>query len=489
MPSPTVSPTRSMFEYGTLSDRNDASEERPRAQARPQGASQSGPIATLAGKKRSPSSTPPAGESDSASRKRQSSMSSPARAAVSPTRRGRFAKKHEAEASPVDQARAEIARDLDFATLCAALHTGLPAKIQAVLSLIADGTVKPEHFFHDESAPTERDRSIIDDLLALYNKNSRRPDLSRFIEGWGQKAQSDVERLSSDMACFRALLAACQDERAHPDIKDAATRYDYILAAACTFIHRAAPLTEKLRADPINLVEPMLCELLDRLSQRVRIAQSALEGGGEDIQDLSEALCDILTESLHPDTRQIFHRYGVEFAAHLACSPTKIDCALALVSKASLVPKEQQRDAFKTAVNLIAESSRAAFNDDNEQHDSLIDCAYLLAELHDDVMGKAAVDLIDAANIGQNVSLELLETIYERAVSSVNPRTGEMRFASLPEADRERLFLAMLDGHRLDPEGDLEWCRSMLSHLPQGAQAAATEMLRRAESGDAPDLV
>lgn len=388
------------------------------------------------------------------------------------------------ETSPIDKARDEIKNDLDFATLGAALHAGVPARVQAVISLIADGTVSSEHFFHEDAKTGER-HSVIDDLLELY-RSWHRPDLSRFPEE--QTPLSRAEQLASDIDCFKGLLSASQNERAHPEIQDAAKSDDYMVDAARLFIDRAASLPAQDHADAFKLLGPMLDEVLEKPAHETKPR----------IDDLMATLDRVYTVRLHPDARQFCHSYSLKFAAQQPPSQEAIEQAESLVQSAALLPVEHQQTAYKTAVELITKMPQAAF-DHMAQIDGLSHplraCAHSLWGLDDKVFGKAAVDLIDASqNQLPGHQFVVLKSIHE--IYSHRGGETEMRFARLPGADRINLFLSMLDASRLsggnDMVGDsvqpMHWGRSMLPHLPESVQSLAETMLRRAEAGHTPTV-
>jgi hypothetical protein len=248
-----------------------------------------------------------------------------------------------AAGNPIDEARADIAADMDFVTVCSALEVGVPARVSAAISLVADGTVGPGEFFHAH-AEADGQVCVVDNLLEMY-ASPHRPDLSQFQE---RLAPTRIERLSGDIDCMRQLLAACA-QSPHPEIQDAARRNE--VAPACMFIQRAASMPREHHAEAINLVAPMLDELLQKLAQG-----NAVPG----ISDLAQALWEGLGAATHPDARQTYHSYGLRFLAHQPASPEREVRTLGFVHSAQMLPQEHQQDAIDTALQLLVEMRRHA---------------------------------------------------------------------------------------------------------------------------------
>jgi hypothetical protein len=216
----------------------------------------------------------------------------------------------------IDEARDDIEADLDFATMCSALEVGVPARVAAAISLVADGTVGPGEFFHPHPVAGGQ-TCVIDNLLGMY-ASSYRPDLSQFQEGL---APTRIERLSGDMDCLRRLLTACT-QSPHPEIRDAARHYD--VARTHVFVQRAASMPQEHHAEAINLVEPMLHELMNKLAQ----------GNAPPVSDLAQALWEGFCAATHPDVRQTYHSYGLMVMAHQPASPEKAARAVEFVQAA-----------------------------------------------------------------------------------------------------------------------------------------------------------
>jgi hypothetical protein len=248
-----------------------------------------------------------------------------------------------AAGNAIDEARADIRADMDFVTVCSALEVGVPARVSAAISLVADGTVGPGDFFHAHSGASGQ-VCVIDNLIDLYG-SPHRPDLSRFQEGL---APTRVERLSGDVDCLRQLLAACA-QSPHPEIQDAARRYE--VAPACMFIRRAASMPQEHHAEAINLVAPMLGELLHKLAQGHAVPQ---------ISTVAKELKDGLNAAIHPDACQTYHSYGLRILAHQPVSAERTASAFVFLNLARLLPQEHQQDAVDAARQLLREMPRNA---------------------------------------------------------------------------------------------------------------------------------
>jgi hypothetical protein len=384
-----------------------------------------------------------------------------------------------AAGNAIDEARADIRANMDFVTVCSALEVGVPARVSAAISLIADGTVGPGDFFHAH-AEGGRSASVIRNLIDVYG-SPHRPDLSRFQEGL---APTRLERLSGDIDCLRQLLAACAHSP-HPEIQDAARRYE--AAPACFFLHRIASMPREHHAEAINLVAPMLDELLHKLAQghavpRISAVVQALEGGH-------------WNAAIHPDVRQACYSYGLRILAHQPASPEKAKQAVGFVLAARLVPPEHQQDAIKTALQLIVEIPQDVLDPQarrDELSHPLTECAYALEGVHDDVFGKSAIDLLRASKgIAEDIDLQFVicKAVGEVALSPGRD-SGQVPFARLHEGDKVRLFLEMLGASihpRLHQMGDARtWGPQMLPYLPQSVQQEAGVLLRLAENGRSP---
>jgi hypothetical protein len=382
-----------------------------------------------------------------------------------------------AAGNAIDEARADIRADMDFVTVCSALEVGVPARVSAAISLVADGTVGPGDFFHAHAEGGRR-ACVIDSLRDVYG-SPHRPDLSRFQEGL---APTSVERLSGDIDCLRQLLAACA-QSPHPEIQDVARRYEFV--PAHLFVQRAALMPQEHHAEAVNLVAPMLDELLHKLAQGHAVPQ---------ISAVADELGEALSAETHPDARQAFHSYGLQFLAHQPDSPEKAARAVGFVRTAQLLPREHQQDAIKTALQLLVGIPREARGPYDTLRESLTLCAMHLVGLHNDVFGKSAIDLLEASRGSPDDFVSQRAEICKAVahVALLTHETGEPRFARLPDDDKADLFSELLYAsvHRgIYQTGDADrWGPQMLPHLPQRMQRQAGEMLRRAKAGRLPGL-
>jgi len=207
--------------------------------------------------------------------------------------------------SAFDEARTDIKQNLDFATLCSALETGVPTRVSAAISLIADGTVTPNEFFHPDPV-TGKQRCVIDSLLEMY-ASPRRPDLSRFsdLSQFPERlAPTEIERLSSDINCLQQLLVACK-QSPHPKIQNVAS--DYEVPSACMFMRRVASMPSEHQAEAINLVTPMLDDLLSKVGHENAMGQGS---------DMLTALRSQVDADIHPAARATYLSYALKFSVN-----------------------------------------------------------------------------------------------------------------------------------------------------------------------------
>lgn len=134
-------------------------------------------------------------------------------------------------AQVVATARASLEQDLDETTLLPVFLGRVPAKIQAAIDMIADGTITSEHFFHDHPFRTVFDLatseqnpqivSLLDDLIETYKGSL--PDLSPFAEGQFRSSEQPEGQLLDDFDILGTVLSACRSNRADSWIKRSAT--------------------------------------------------------------------------------------------------------------------------------------------------------------------------------------------------------------------------------------------------------------------------
>jgi hypothetical protein len=384
-----------------------------------------------------------------------------------------------AERNALGEARDDIEADMDFATLCSALEVGVPARVRAAISLIADGTAGPDEFFHAHSEGSGQ-TSVIDSLLQMY-ASPHRPDLSQFQEGL---APTRFERLSSDIDCLQQLLTACA-QSPHPEIQEAARRHE--VAPAHMLIQRAASMSQEYLAEAINLVAPMLDALLEKLEQGDEVPH---------ISSVAQALDEGLTSAAtHPDAREIYHSYGLRVMEHQPDSPEKAEQAVRFVQSAQLLPRALQQGAFRDAFDLIAQIPQGILDPQGrmgaESH-PLAQCAHVLAGLHRDVFAGSAIALLRACKgVAENIRLRpsICRSIAQIVLQPEHD-TGEVPFAGLPDGDKMPLFLQMLDAsvhqNRHQSGGAAQWGTQMLQHLPPSERREAGDMLLEAELGHVP---
>lgn len=379
-------------------------------------------------------------------------------------------------ASPLAEARENIKKDLAFIPLCASLvaarEFNAALEMKATISLVADGTVSAAEFFGTNPFTGARE-SMFSHLGEMLDS----PDRPNF-DG------TEVQQFAADIACFRALMAACKDERAHPEIQNEARSYEPTVPGYFTL--RAASLQPEHHAESIKLVEPMLDALL----------QTAAQGKAE-IDDVMQDLDRVFTNRLHPDARKTIASYRHKFMALMPASTQKVDTAVDLVCSAGLLPERHQQGFVRAALQTIAEMPNSALSHqaqvDTEFH-PFTECAYGLSGLHDNVFGKSAIDLLEATSgVAEELHLEqeVCKLIGQFALME-RPATGQNRFASLPDEDKVHLFLAMLDASlsysMYQMGGARHWGPKMVPHLPQSVRQQATDLLNLANQGSSPML-
>jgi hypothetical protein len=384
--------------------------------------------------------------------------------------------------SPLEAARKKIIEEkFAFAPLCASLvaarefsaseeEAAAATLGEATLSLIADGTVSAAEFF-GANPFTGESESMFDHLGNLLTSPDR---LSA--------DETELDRLSDDIACFQALIAACKDERAHPEIQDEARVHERALPGF--FVLQAACLPPEHHVESIKLVEPMLDALLERAAR-----------GEANVDEVLRDLDDAFTNRLHPDVRETIHSYLHKFTAQLSASAQKAKTAVELVHSAGLLPEEHQQASVRASLQTIAEIPDAAL-----EHQAQVDvlahplyqCADALWGLHDHVFAKSAIDLLEATcYVKEELHFQqvVCKRIGQLAIVELN---GRIRFASLPEDDKVQLFLKMLEASiylGMYQMGDAAaWGRAMVPHLPDDKQQRAADMLYCVERGDLPQL-
>lgn len=342
--------------------------------------------------------------------------------------------------------------------------------------MIADGTVRPADFFHAGLARNER-LSVVGNLLGVYASPTR-PDLSGFQEGLATPAE--IERLSGDIHCCRQLLAACL-QSPHEEIVRAADT-DAEIEATCVFIERAASLPSALHVEGIDLVVPMMDKLLQ---DRAMGPHPVVDHGY-----VVDALHERLTGALHLDARRTYHSYALKFIAGWPASPDKAVDAEKFVLAAAMLAAEHQRQAFSDAFQMVVGIPRA--DPDPVARTEVLArstmCTHALRLLHVAAFGQSAVDVLRASDTVADgpIRMEICKAVAQVALDP-RPDTGEVRFASLSEADKVDLFLELLDGSlgRWYRAGG-QWGSRMLPHLPHGVQRQAADLLMLAERGQRP---
>ena len=250
-----------------------------------------------------------------------------------------------APATPdIKSARADLEKNLDAYTLVPTFVAGDPARIAAATAMIADGTVPSNFFFHDQSHLSESDpyagpstsrRSVLDELVDTYSEH--RPDLSAFKEGQGKPAPTPEKLLLSDVKTFHDVLGASRSGDADPEIRAAATDPSIAAKSWGMFAKRAGSLSSEHHSEAIR--------------------------------------------SMYSD--------GLKSVAALPPSVDRAAAAREFAGSAGLLDKDQQRDAYKTAIGLIADTPPHIL--DRSQSGRLLqESASSLSSLHESAIPGAA---------------------------------------------------------------------------------------------------
>ena len=206
-------------------------------------------------------------------------------------------------------ARADLEKDLEFSTLLPVFEAGDPAKVAAVLEMIADGTIWQGCFFQVHPYLTETGSatnktipkviSLLDEVIDAYA--GPRPDLSNFAEGRGQPTRTAGERLSAEMTTLLALHEACRSKKAASAIQSAGE-------------------------DPVRLAK----------GWRILARRSASLSP----DDCSDEILSMLFA-------------GLKTVADLPDSELRAECVKLSEQSAGLFEDQQQRQAFENAVYFI----------------------------------------------------------------------------------------------------------------------------------------
>ena len=395
----------------------------------------------------------------------------------------------------------------DFCGLISVLHVGVPARVEALLLLIARGEILPEQFFAsdaddmasgnstDQLREKSRDedldrRCLIDHVLEDYG-TSQRADLSPYLEGIleqqpgipGRPEATEIDHLRADIQRFSALLVACRSREAHPRIRDAVAGHQYELYAACVFIRRAGLLAPERRRDrmriPLGPVEPLIATLLAKLDKAA--GNLGADEPRPDTETLAEVLASTAEGTPHAMMTAQCHWYGTQVIKRLPPSPKRTEISGLLLCGIAKLPLDSQLQAFMRHVDFISGSPRRAFMHDRGKADCLMKCAQSLGDLSDDVMYAAARHLLARLD---PVDRRKAERQFVDVVLSTDERTGERRFAKLRLEDRQAVFWMSMDSAGSRSE---RWARAKatLDELPEDFRERAHQYLRVALAPEA----
>lgn len=183
----------------------------------------------------------------------------------------------------VAAAREYLEQDLDDSTLLPTFLAQDPARMQAAMNMIADGTINLMHFFHEHPYQTVIDSatgqqnprlvSFLDDLIGAYEGSS--PNLSRFPEGQSRNLQQPEEKLVGDFEILGAVLSACRSNKADVHVRNSANDPKIIAKVWSAFAKRLEDLQPMQCPEPVRRTFLGGLDILEKLPPSKTRAASA----------------------------------------------------------------------------------------------------------------------------------------------------------------------------------------------------------------------
>ncbi|KAJ6192072.1 hypothetical protein J3E72DRAFT_273729 [Bipolaris maydis] len=182
-------------------------------------------------------------------------------------------------------ARKRLEQDLDDSTLLPTFLAQDPARMQAAMEMIADGTINPKHFFHTHPYRVVIDPvtgeqnpqlvSLLDDLIEAYEGSL--PNLSRFAEGQSRNSQQPEEKLVGDFEILGAVISACRSDRAVVQVRESANDPETIAKIWGAFAKRLKDLQFVQYPEPVRKTFLEGLDILEKLPASKTRATSASE--------------------------------------------------------------------------------------------------------------------------------------------------------------------------------------------------------------------
>ena len=220
----------------------------------------------------------------------------------------------------------ETLHERDFAGLASALQVGDDNSARRAMAQIADGRVKPQHFFAEDAKPGERSLNLLDHQLAFL-REPERPDYTLLRRGEGQPVMSPANRFAYELSRFDELLQACSSEHANPKIRAALTTLDYGATATYEFLWAAAGVLPMHEGEVVSSPMGLLTSRLDDLCADMARGRPCPPPGsdGPTTDNLFRALVRATAYSAHPDSRAICHHYAEVILATLPPDPERLE--------------------------------------------------------------------------------------------------------------------------------------------------------------------